>query len=702
MADALIEDQADESGDEAPAPEAEEVEENEYQKDGFVVDDEEADDGDDDKGDDLLNDSSSDDDDDDAPGGGRLRRNKARAAPDAEDLELIAENLGAASKPPADADDSDDDFDDAPKKRPREAAAPEPEAPAAEARLFDDDSDDEPKEKKVKSDALYDEDNFDDFIEDDLGIQQALQREEKMGISRARGPAGAGGGADAPSQLQMMDMIDIFGEDAEDFAAKGFSDDDDEEEKAAGAGFRARYEPGLLAEHYVTDADEAIRKRDLPERLQLRSVATAKRTRRDYETHLEEEAAWIARKLRHPHAPADATVVAVSRLLRFYNEDCYEVPFVAAYRRDYFVDSDIKPAELWRVFELDDEFARLAKRRKDTVKMVKALRAVAPRPFLGPGLAAARLADDGAHRDARHYVKHCFARAGADDGKRRPGQREAAFWAAVRDNDVDKFCRTFAKSAKAVDDALRDPDAAAQMPPTPAEYPDMACLDFLGAPPLDDESKLRECAVAALARDLAALPSVRAEARRAFRELATVTTRPTDKGRAEIDVCHEYHGLQYLQNKKVAEFLDGASSNPPRRHRAGEDAGDAVADLAAADFVKILKAEKEGLLAYELRSTAKPDDPNAADEKWDVDAIANGLFNAYLALPFGGGADLAAPAATYAGLQVVAPAAPAAPADEPPKEEDVKAEDDAAVEDAAPADAPAEPAEPAEIGRAHV
>ena len=62
---------------------------------------------------------------------------------------------------------------------------------------------------------------------------------------------------------------------------------------------------------------------------------------------------------------------------------------------------------------------------------------------------------------------------------------------------------------------------------------------------------------------------LRAEARRAFRELATVTTRPTDKGRAEIDVCHEYHGLQYLQNKKVAEFLDGASANPPRRHRAG-------------------------------------------------------------------------------------------------------------------------------------
>ncbi|KAH8048502.1 obsolete transcription factor [Aureococcus anophagefferens] len=365
MADALIEDQADESGDEAPAPEAEEVEENEYQKDGFVVDDEEADDGDDDKGDDLLNDSSSDDDDDDAPGGGRLRRNKARAAPDAEDLELIAENLGAASKPPADADDSDDDFDDAPKKRPREAAAPEPEAPAAEARLFDDDSDDEPKEKKVKS-ARSREDNR-RLHRGRSGHPAGAPARGEDGHQPRAGPR-AGGGADAPSQLQMMDMIDIFG--GRKISRQGLFGRRRRGGKGRGRGLPRATSP-------VSWPSTTSRTPTRPSGNEIcrsgsSSGATAKRTRRDYETHLEEEAAWIARKLRHPHAPADATVVAVSRLLRFYNEDCYEVPFVAACGATT-VDSDIKPAELWPPGVRRGGAGAISRRSVDPQ---------APRPFL--------------------------------------------------------------------------------------------------------------------------------------------------------------------------------------------------------------------------------------------------------------------------------------------------------------------------------
>ena len=466
MADALIEQEADESGDEVDKEEEAGGEDlNEYQKDGFVVDDAEADE---EKGDDGLGDSSSDDDDDDDDddlGGGRLRRNRERSAPDEDDLELIQENLeGAAAE--AEAAEAE-----APKKRPRDGDD-------GEAQLFDDDDeDDEPKEKKAKGGGdLYDEDNFDDFIEDDLGIQGALQREEKMATSRAR-HTGGGGAPEGVSQLQMMDMIDIFGEDAEDLAKGGAFDSDEEDygemPKAKGAtgNFRATYEPGMLSDYYVTPADEAIRKRDLPERLQLRSVAMAKRTRRDYETFLDEEASWIAAKLRAPRAPSTATIATVKQVLRFFNEDAYEVPFVASYRRDYLATSDVATSELWTIFDLDDEWARLNARRKDTIKIVKQLRSVveSPPPRVAPGLKAARTADDTALRDARAYAKHCFNKRGHDDGKRRPGKREAAFWTAVRSAGLEDFGRKFSKTLQQVDDALRNPDAAPTVPPTPDE-----------------------------------------------------------------------------------------------------------------------------------------------------------------------------------------------------------------------------------------
>ena len=89
----------------------------------------------------------------------------------------------------------------------------------------------------------------------------------------------------------------------------------------------------------------------------------AKRTRRDYETFLDEEASWISGKLRAPRAPSTATIATVKQVLRFFNEDAYEVPFVASYRRDYLARSDVVTSELWTIFDLDDEWARLNARR---------------------------------------------------------------------------------------------------------------------------------------------------------------------------------------------------------------------------------------------------------------------------------------------------------------------------------------------------
>ena len=144
-----------------------EEEQNEYVVDGFVV-------GDDDEG--LIpapkpdGDSSSDDEEEDE---GRLKRN--REEDELADLQLIQDNLQQQE----------------PKKQKRDAVDD----------LFADDSDDEPKPAK-KKDGLFDEDDFDDFIEDDLGIQQALKREHEASLKGARD-----GPATDVSQMQLMDMV---------------------------------------------------------------------------------------------------------------------------------------------------------------------------------------------------------------------------------------------------------------------------------------------------------------------------------------------------------------------------------------------------------------------------------------------------------------------------------------------------------------
>ena len=166
----LFDQEAAESDDELAPKEDEAVpeeEKNEYVVDGFVV-------GDDDEG--LIpapkpdGDSSSDDEEDE----GRLKRN--REEDELADLQLIQDNLQQQE----------------PKKQKRDAVDD----------LFADDSEDDAPKPAKKKDGLFDEDDFDDFIEDDLGIQQALKREHEASLKGARD-----GPATDVSQMQLMDMV---------------------------------------------------------------------------------------------------------------------------------------------------------------------------------------------------------------------------------------------------------------------------------------------------------------------------------------------------------------------------------------------------------------------------------------------------------------------------------------------------------------
>ena len=130
-----------------------------------------------------------------------------------------------------------------------------------------------------------------------------------------------------------------------------------------------------------------------------------------------------------------------------------------------------------------------------------------------------------------------------------------------------------------------------------------------------------------------------------------------------------------------------------RQRRADEDPSDSLDDLAAADYVRLLKAEQEGLISTTITYGGP-------------EAIAARVLAAYLAVPFQ--APVEAPAVPDAGaaaalaqadswappVQEVAQAAPLPPRssaaafmDEAiPGDEPVKAEPAAAAPDAAPAD----------------
>ncbi|KAJ1445154.1 SH2 domain-containing protein [Pelagophyceae sp. CCMP2097] len=603
----LMDDEAERSGEEdAHEDDGDDGDEakNAYEKDGFIVSDNEKDGDDDDLGDD-----DSDDDDDEAPRKkfSRLKKKKRAAELDDDDFDLVRENLGVA------------DDDDQPVKRAR-VDVTAASANELENKLFDDEDDDGAAAKRAagrRADAArakpqrraaavgeeyFDEDNFDDFIEDDLGDDDGEARRPRGARRAYAEPARA----DGVNQMQLHDIVELFGEGAEDDILGGFED----EAKPAATGrsvLMQQFSDQALGEHYVDAEDDLVRARDVPERLQLRAAARAgSRSRDDFEAQLDDEANWVGHRLRG-EAVSQATADALKKVLSLINLEALEVPFIAGFRRDYFV-THVSPTELWKIYDLDDEWAAIQGASRDTTKLLRSLAAAPPRDddendddaaaaaesqaLLAPAREAAD-ADVASTRDRRAYARLVVAAYGGQAAdlpkQRRAARDDVEFLLTCRAAGLREYAATWATAADGVDEAVRYGRVA--LPPTPAAHPEDHAASFVKAH-LATADDVRGACVAMLAHELAALPAVRAAARRAYRAVAHVSTAPTAKGLAEIDFAHEAHGLQYLVKKPVADFL-GTALKKSAAHRT----------MDAALYARLHKAEADGLVTVTIGLT---------------------------------------------------------------------------------------------------
>ena len=357
----LIDDAAEESGEEGGDDDEEEEDdenENDYVKDGFVVDEDEVEVR---KRGDLEDSDDDDDDDDDDDGGGR-RRKKGRVRKlrdmqmlDEDDLDLINEAQGIV-KPRVE--------DLRARERQAERVRAHNEAELRKG-LFHRagggvDSDDEeaarskgPKKKKIER---YDEDGMDDFIDDDIGDQHAIMAADggeyqEGGISEAQ--------LNEASEIFGTDYLDFMQEDEEQGEDDGFmggskyreqgvgvdygegeddlddesdddlfGDDDDDggdPQKAEAlrlrrekrklskeerrrqaklkkaqrqkAELRKNFEPVQLIENFCTEKDDEIRMKDAPERFYDWSTPFHGSTSEKITDDEEEEAMWIMSRI---------------------------------------------------------------------------------------------------------------------------------------------------------------------------------------------------------------------------------------------------------------------------------------------------------------------------------------------------------------------------------------------------------------------
>ncbi|RKP34508.1 SH2 domain-containing protein [Dimargaris cristalligena] len=181
------------------------------------------------------------------------------------------------------------------------------------------------------------------------------------------------------------------------------------------------FEPAELEHKLMTDRDNIIRARDIPERMQIQmEVLTpySASTNDDYDDEgtdsarrgakfsmsrqltdqeVEEQTEWVLQHLRQPqheHQLMEYTA-AVINVCRFIGQDFLEVPFIAANRQDYLMythqamsDSladgqDSRQAilnrdDLWSLFDLDIKFRTFVERKHEVAELVRKLERMVP------------------------------------------------------------------------------------------------------------------------------------------------------------------------------------------------------------------------------------------------------------------------------------------------------------------------------------
>lgn len=196
-------------------------------------------------------------------------------------------------------------------------------------------------------------------------------------------------------EFDFDDLQNLDNEDYDEFDEENDYDEDDErriskkrsKNRIVKKSIFELYEPSELERNHLTEKDNEIRNIDLPERFQLRSIPVTEAN----DDELKEEAEWIWKNafdtctisIQDPDADykedkrqpiagrkSRSKVNKIKDALDFIRNKKNEVPFIAFYRKEYFVP-DLNINDLWVIYKWDEKWCQLQQRKKNIVNLIK-------------------------------------------------------------------------------------------------------------------------------------------------------------------------------------------------------------------------------------------------------------------------------------------------------------------------------------------
>lgn len=436
---------------------------------------------------------------------------------------------------------------------------------------------------------------------------------EDAEVARPR-ERGVGGVVDTSGldQDTLDDMEAIFGS-GEDYGWALDLEAEEEHEKREEQAIELKdvFEPSQLQEKLLTDEDNEIRFADEPERFQIDRKPFKNLHLTDEQ--FREEAKWISsqlwpKKAMRPDLQQPFNK-AVGKVLEFFIVDTVEVPFVFQHRKDYLLhnrkarsgrdDADggdyhdepdklLNQDDLWKVLELDIKFRSFVEKRNSLEKTFEGLKAadVDDRSVEEMIPEATSMEEI---QDLQDYLQFRYAQQLKDlaltrvngNHVRRPGSKSSLFDRA-RSSRVAYFVKAYGLTAdQLAKNALRQGPKVS--PDDDSQYP-MDLADSLVDENFPTGDQVIHAARQIFSEELYVSPRMRKHFRNSYYQAAEISCRRTDKGLRRIDESHPYYEIKYLQNQAIADFVGRPEL-----------------------FLKMMKAEEEGLIEIKLEMPARYD-----------------------------------------------------------------------------------------------
>ncbi|TGZ80510.1 transcription elongation factor Spt6 [Ascodesmis nigricans] len=518
---------------------------------------------------------------------------------DDEDLDLVMENTGEGSR------STQSKFKRL-KQRGRDDGRPGRRSRDLEDIFSDDEADGAMEDDEDRGDRRRDE--MEDFIENDYSDEEGGQAgsDDEMrirGARRVRDNRNVDFQGLGLSENALADMQDIFAlDDYEDDLV--LADETEQmEEQTRELQLKDVFEPSELAERLLTDEDQEIRQRDIPERLQL--IRKPFKGLELSPEEVTEEVNFVSGRM-YPRMNfkrdlKEPFTAACRKVLHYINVDNYEVPFIYQQRRDYLIYTEKVPRssnetgelgytlrsekmlaekELWQILDLDTTFRAFIEKRNNFKRVYQSLKdmGIDEDPIVESQLAKADAVEQ--IQDLHDYVHFRYAaqlrdvqlmKSNSTRAHRRPGGGRSIF-EKIRDGRIYSLVRAFGITAEQYATNV-SVGRKREFAEDPDVLPEILAEQYVDPPECSTGNTALDAAKAMLAQEIFHHPAVRNAMRLQWFVNCVIHVNPTEKGVKQIDDQHQYYEFKYLRNQTAQHFAEHPEL-----------------------FLKMCKAEQDGLI----------------------------------------------------------------------------------------------------------